>query len=74
MDHLIFHQVLIYKQHKTVGVFQQDLLTSVLSQGFTAEFSPDDFLKLMEDVSIIAALPQEEKYLVFFKLQLSLTP
>ena len=53
-----------HKQLKTEGIFQGELLTSVLSQGFSPEFSPDDFLKLMEDVFIIAALPEEGKYFI----------
>ena len=53
-----------HKQLKTEGIFQRELLTSVLSQGFSPEFSSGDFLKLMENVFIIAALPQEGKYFI----------
>ena len=45
-----------HKQLMTEGIFQQKLLTSVLSQGFTAKFSPDDFIKLMKNVFIITAI------------------
>ena len=51
-----------HKQLKNEGIFEKRLLESCLSQGFSAEFSIDDFLKLMEDVFIIASLPQPGKY------------
>ena len=51
-----------HKQLKNEGTFEKRLLESCLSQGFSAEFSIDDFLKLMEDVFIIASLPQPGKY------------
>ena len=51
-----------HKQLKNEGTFEKRLLESCLSQGFSAEFSSDDFLKLMEDVFIIASLPQPGKY------------
>ena len=66
MDHLEDNGINIpsgvHKQLKTEEIFQQELLTSVLSQRFSPEFSPDDFLKFMKDVFIIVALPQERKY------------
>ena len=51
-----------HKQLKNEGTFEKRLLESCLSQGFSAEFSIDDFLKLMEDVFIIGSLPQPGKY------------
>ena len=51
-----------HKQLKNEGIFEKRLLESCLSQGFSAEFSIDDFLKLMEDVFIIGSLPQPGKY------------
>ena len=51
-----------HKQLKNEGIFEKRLLESCLSQGFSTEFSIDDFLKLMEDVFIIASLPQPGKY------------
>ena len=53
-----------HKQLKNEGIFQQKLVTSVLSQGLTAMLSPDDFIKLMKNVFIIAAIPQEGKYII----------
>ena len=51
-----------HKQLKNEGTFEKRLLESCLSQGFSAEFSIDDFLKLMEHLFIIASLPQPGKY------------
>ena len=51
-----------HKQLKNEGTFEKRLLESCLSQGFSGEFSIDDFLKLMEDVFIIGSLPQPGKY------------
>ena len=67
VDHLedecnIFLPPGAHKQLKNEGTFEKRLLESCLSQGFSAEFSIDDFLKLMEDVFIIASLPQPGKY------------
>ena len=50
------------KQLKNEGIFHQELLTASLSEGFSSEFTPDDFLKLMEDLSIVVSLPQQGMY------------
>ena len=47
------------------GTFEEELLTSPnshLSQGFSPEFTPQDFLKLMTSLFIIASLPEKGKY------------
>ena len=47
------------------GTFKEDLLTSPnshLSQGFYPEFTPQDFLKLMTSLFIMASLPEKGKY------------
>ena len=66
VDHLedegIFPPPGAHKQLKDEGIFERGLLESCLSQGFSAEFSIDDFLKLMEHLFIIASLPQPGKY------------
>ena len=68
MDHLEDNGINIpsgvHKQLKTEEIFQQELLTSALSQGFSPELLPDDFFKFMKDVFIIAALPQEGKHFI----------
>ena len=51
-----------HEKLKTQGIFSQDLLTESLSQGFSKEFSADDFLNLMEYLFIISPLPQSEEY------------
>ena len=54
-------------QLKNKGIFEKGLLESCLSEGFSDIFSVEDFLKLMEDVFIIASLPQtqSDKYMYF---------
>ena len=50
-----------HRKLKDEGMFHQDLLTS-LSSGFTDVFSATDFLKLLEDLLIVAPLPQPGEY------------
>ena len=50
---------------KEEGTFKENLLTSPnphLSQGFNHDFTPQDFLKLMTSLFIMASLPEKEKY------------
>ena len=56
-----------HHQLKNKGMFEKMLLESCLSKGFSDIFSVEDFLKLMEDVFIIASLPQtqSDKYMYF---------
>ena len=56
-----------HKQLKNKGIFEKGLLELCLSEGFSAIFSVEDFLKLMEDVFIIASLPQiqSDKFMYF---------
>ena len=54
-----------YKELKEEGTFKADLLTSPnshLSQGFYPEFLPQDFLKLMTNLFVIASLPEKGQY------------
>ena len=49
---------------KTNGIFTRDLL-KVFPEGFSKdEYTPDDFLKLMESLFIIAKLPNEIGYFI----------
>ena len=48
-------------QLNTEGVFTRDLL-DCLPDGFSPDFTADDFLKLMEDIFIIAPLPEKGKF------------
>ena len=48
-------------QLKAEGVFTRDLL-DCLSDGFSPDFTADDFLKLMEDIFVIAPLPEKGKF------------
>ena len=50
-----------HHQLKCEGTFMRELL-DCLSDGFTPDFTADDFLKLMGDRFIIAPLPQDGKY------------
>ena len=43
-----------HEKLKTHGIFSKNLMTGSLSQGFSREFSADDFLKLMEYLFIIS--------------------
>ena len=51
-----------YKALKTKGIFSRNLFSKSLSQGFSKEFSADDFLKLMENLFILSPLPQSGEY------------
>ena len=54
-----------HEELKDEGTFNKDLLTSPnshLSQGFYPEFTPQDFLKLMTSLFIMASLPEKGKY------------
>ena len=54
-----------HEELKNEGTFKEDLLSSPnshLSQGFYPEFTPQDFLKLMTSLFIIASLPEKGKY------------
>ena len=62
VDHLkrtlgIHVDVDTHEKLKTRGIFSKNLLMGSLSQGFSKEFSADDFLKLMEHLFIISPLP-----------------
>ena len=71
VDHLEEGGISLYnpaahEELKDEGTFKEDLLTSPnshLSQGFYPEFTPQDFLKLMENLCIFAPLP-DNKYLI----------
>ena len=55
----------VHEELKVQGTFEEKLLTSPnshLSQGFSPEFTPQDFLKLMTSLFIIASLPEKGKY------------
>ena len=59
------HNYAAHEELKDEGTFKEDLLTlpnSHLSQGFYPEFTPQDFLKLMTSLFIIASLPEKGKY------------
>ena len=59
------HSYAAHEELKDEGTFKEDLLTSPnshLSQGFCPEFTPQDFLKLMTSLSIMASLPEKGKY------------
>ena len=64
-DEGIFLPPRTYEKLKEEGTFKADLLTSPnshLSQGFYPEFSPQDFLKLMTSLFVIASLPEKGQY------------
>ena len=46
---------------KTEGIFTRDLLDR-FPDGFSPDFTADDFLRLMEDIFIIAPLPEKGKF------------
>ena len=48
-------------QLKAEGIFTRELL-NCLPDGFSPDFTADDFLKLMEDIFIIAPLPEKGKF------------
>ena len=59
------HSYAAHEELKDKGTFKEDLLTSPnshLSHGFYPEFTPQDFLKLMTSLFIIASLPEKGKY------------
>ena len=58
-------------QLKREGIFTRDLLDR-FPDGFSPEFTADDFLKLMEDIFIIAPLPEKGKF--FLPCVLPTTP
>ena len=65
-----------YEELKNKGTFTQDLLTSPnshLSQGFSSDFSADDFLKLMSNLHILASLPVPEQNKFFLPAVLPIT-
>ena len=51
-----------HKKLKNEGIFHLNLLTSYLSSGFSNDFSPSDFLKLLENLFIVAPLSQPGEY------------
>ena len=51
----------VHHQLKHEGTFKQDLFDRI-PEGFTPDFTADDFLKLMEDIFIIAPLPEQGKF------------
>ena len=53
-----------HEQLKNEGIFDLDLLTEYLFEGFSPEFSADHFLKLMENLYIVAPLPQCGKFFI----------
>ena len=52
-----------HEKLKIQGIFSRNLLTETLPQGFSKEFSTDDFLNLMEYLFILSPLPQSEYFL-----------
>ena len=50
-------------QLKYEGIFTRELLDH-LPDGFSPDFTADDFLKLMEDIFVIAPLPEKEKFFI----------
>ena len=50
-----------HNQLKCEGIFMRELL-DCLSEGFTPDFTADDFLKLMDNRFIIAPLPEKGKF------------
>ena len=51
----------VHRQLKSEGTFKRDIFNH-LPEGFTRDFTAGDFLKLMEDIFIIAPLPEEGKF------------
>ena len=54
-------------QHKVKGIFTRKLL-NCLPDRFSLDFTADDFLKVMEDIFIIAPLPEKGKFFLPFVL------
>ena len=48
-------------QLKSEGTFKRELLDCI-PDGFTSDFTADDFLRLMEDILVVARLPEKGKY------------
>ena len=67
VDHLRKMNIVLpadsHDQLKSEGTFTRDIFDR-LSEGFTAEFTADDFLRLMEDIFIIAPLPVKGKFFI----------
>ena len=64
-NHIYLYDSGIHEELRVQGTFEEKLLTSsnsLLSQGFYPEFTPQDFLKLMTSLFIIASLPEKGKY------------
>ena len=51
----------VHNQLKSEGTFMRNLL-DYIPKGFTPDYTADDFLKLMEDIFIIAPLPEKGKF------------
>ena len=51
----------VHHQLKSEGTFKRDIF-DYLTEGFTPDFTADDFLKLMEDIFIIAPLPEKGNF------------
>ena len=68
VDHLEDNEIDLppgaHEQLKNEGIFDLDLLTEYLFEGFSPEFSADHFLKLMENLYIVAPLPQHGKFFI----------
>ena len=57
----------VHEELKLQGTFEENLLTSPnshLSQGFSSDFTVNDFLKLMTSLFIFASLPEQGKYFI----------
>ena len=50
-----------HHQRKSEGTFKRELLDCI-PDGFTSDFTADDFLLLMEDILVVAHLPKKGKY------------
>ena len=73
IDHLKVHgiegnRIIIkpsdYRDLKDEGCFTRDLLSLPLFNGFSDDFTADNFLHLMTSLLIMAYLPKEEKYFI----------
>ena len=51
-----------HEKLKTQGIFSRNLLTETLPQGFSKEFSADDFLNLLKYLFILSPLSQSGEY------------
>ena len=50
-----------HHQLKSEGTFKREVLDCI-PDGFTSDFTADDFLRLMEDILVVAHLPKKGKY------------